>query len=296
MENAYCGKNCAACPGREQHRCPGCGQGACGYLTPGSDCPIVKCCKRQEIPGCAECKWHERCHVYDYRAQLPITRLHTKQKAMAQQIHLAKQLAPKLTALCVLFVIQVVLTVFSAITGDEVISEETSTFLNTGIWIVYGLVLLLSTDTHARFLGASALNLGALFLTWLAEQQDGFLMVFLLLCSVAAIYLGLYYELTACARIVQFHDPILAIRWQKLWRWCIWLSCLSLFVYLFVVSKEWNVVILLLVFVLAFWAMYVWLQVLRVQSIRLLKSLTVPSGSGEEPAAPAPEAGEKPEE
>ena len=173
MENAYCGKDCAACAEREQLGCPGCRQGPGRYLTGDCDCTIVKCCNDNQIQTCTGCGQAAHCFQYGRREHISETRLHVRQKEKREQIRESKRLTPRLLLLCVVLVLQFVLTLLSFHDWGTIIDVSSETFfqyLDTIISFVLALILLSAgAVSNSHFVRAGIWMLAAMVLSLISQ-------------------------------------------------------------------------------------------------------------------------------
>ena len=229
MAETYCGKTCDNCSFAEQCSCPGCK--ADHYSPIAAQCAIAACCRSRGHQTCATCSFRENCPNLNKRdanpEQIMQRQAELQRKAQAEAEARAREKAQleKYAAILgkwvwMLFWLAMSAQVIGLFGNIKSLSGIVSV-INAGIAVAMGLIYLKKlSETHDGFrlasIGAFSTALTSLLALFVADGTglDTILTMVLLVPSLV----GMYYEYTAYAEVLEGVDNELCEKWRKLWK------------------------------------------------------------------------------
>ena len=232
MANSYCGKICANCTFAEQLNCPGCK--AEQYSPMAAQCSIAACCRNRGHETCETCNFRENCLNLSKRdanpEQIMQKQAELQRKAQAEaearareQAQLQKYAAILGKWVWMLFWLAMAGILIGLLGNIEALSRIVSV-INVGIAISMGMIYLKKlSETHDGFrlasMGAFSTALTSLLALFIADGTglDTVLTLVLLVPSLV----GMYYEYTSYAEVLEGVDNELCGKWHQLWKFSI---------------------------------------------------------------------------
>lgn len=229
MANSYCGKCCAECTFAEQLNCPGCK--AERYSPMAAQCAIAACCRSRGHETCATCNFRENCPNLRNRdgnpQQLVQKQEELQRRAQAEAEARAREQARlrEVAAILgkwvwVLFWLAISAQVIGLLGNIKALSDIASVIV-AGITVAMGLIYLKKlSETHDGFrlasIGKFSAALTGLLALFIADGTalDTVLTLVLLVPSLV----GMYYEYSSYAEVLEGVDNELCEKWRKLWK------------------------------------------------------------------------------
>ena len=229
MAETYCGKTCEACSFATQLNCPGCK--AAQYSPIAAQCAIAACCRNRGHETCGTCNFRENCLNLNKRdanpEQIMQKQAELQRRAQAEAEARAREKAQlqKYAAILgkwvwILFWLAMSAQVIGLLGNIKALSDIASVII-AGITVAMGLIYLKKlSETHDGFrlasIGKFSAALTGLLALFIADGTalDTVLTLVLLIPSLV----GMYYEYTSYAEVLEGVDNELCEKWHKLWK------------------------------------------------------------------------------
>ena len=228
MANSYCGKRCGECVLAEQLNCPGCKTEQ--YSPISAQCAIAACCRNRGHETCDTCNFRENCPNLNQRDANPQqimqkrAEIQRRQQAEAEARAREKAQLQKFAAILgkwvwILFWLAMAGIVIGLLGNIKSLSRIISV-INVGIAVSMGLIYLKKlseVDDGFRLAalgGFTAAVTSLLSVVGVGKTLNTILTLVLLIPSLV----GMYYEFTTYADVLQGVDNELCEKWRKLWK------------------------------------------------------------------------------
>ena len=229
MAETYCGKTCEACSFAKQLNCPGCK--AAQYSPIAAQCAIAACCRNRGHETCGTCNFRENCPNLNKRDANPEqimqkqAELQRRSQAEAEarareQAQLQKYASILGKWVWILFWLAMSAQVIGLLGNIKALSDIASVII-AGITVAMGLIYLKKlSETHDGFrlasIGKFSAALTGLLALFIADGTalDTVLTLVLLIPSLV----GMYYDYSSYAEVLEGVDNELCEKWRKLWK------------------------------------------------------------------------------
>lgn len=225
MADTYCGKECEACPHREEMHCPGCkaGPGRSGA----DDCELASCCRGKGHETCESCIFKGNCSTLLNCAGIPIRR-QCEQLTAAEHNAVVARYAPLMGKYVWYIFWLLVPNSLGALLqqfGEGTILSWAATAVQVVCSVAYGVMLLKLVPLSPLFRSAGICtliaNVGNTLVNVLDLGSQSQLLQQILYLSVLLVVslVGEYKQYRGFRDVMAPCDPAMAAKWHNLWYW-----------------------------------------------------------------------------